>query len=90
MSTAPDGSELTRARACYLATQSHPSVKAFAALAEPVRHLGFRRMKGQWIDPRERRYWVRATYRAYPNSGLPFQPVATDFIRIEASTVNSN
>lgn len=78
------------ARKCYIVTPSHQSVKAFEALAEPVRHLGFRRMKGQWIDPRVRRYWVSATHRSYPKSGLPFRPTSTDFIRIEAQTSGSN
>ncbi|MEP2890343.1 hypothetical protein [Tateyamaria sp.] len=87
---APNGETVVHARTCYIASPKYPSITAFAALAEPVPHLGFRRMKGQWVDPRIRRYWVTASHRQYPDSGLPFRPIATDFIRIEAQTARSN
>lgn len=86
----PNGQPLVHSRTCYIATPSHPSVKAFAAFADPVPHLGIRRMKGQWVNPKTRRYWVRASYREFPTSGLPFRPATTDFIRIDASNTGNN
>ncbi len=87
--TAPNGDPLNHSRTCYLATVAHPSVKAFAALADPVPNLGISRIKGQWVDPRVREYWVRASHRVYPKSGLPFRPLTTDFISIHASNVGT-